>query len=74
MRQSEKETLLLLANAADTPVRAVVFPGLFREGPAADKPLDLAGTYRDESGNTVEARSSLSVTVPANGFKILKKT
>ena len=73
IRQSEKETLILLANAADTPVRAVVFPGLFREGPAANEPVDLSGTYLDEAGNTAEARSSLSLTVPANGYRILKK-
>ncbi len=73
VRQSEAETLLLLANAADTPVRAVLYPGLFREGPVADTPLDLSGTFFEKAGNTVEARSTLSVSVPANGFVILKK-
>ncbi|MBR0507803.1 MAG: glycoside hydrolase family 13 protein [Clostridia bacterium] len=73
IRQSEAETLLLFANAADAPVRASVFPALFREGPAADEPLDLSGAYLDETGETVEARSVLSVTVPANDFRILKK-
>ena len=73
IRQSEAETLLLFANAADAPVRASVFPALFREGPAADEPLDLSGAYLDETGEPVEARSVLSVTVPANGFRILKK-
>ncbi len=73
IRQSESETLILIANAADTPTRAVVYPALFREGPAAGEPLDLAGTYLDENGSAVEARSSLSVTVPASGFRILKK-
>jgi glycosidase len=73
IRKSGRETLLLFANAADAPVRASVFPALFREGEAADEPLDLSGSYLDESGETVEARSVLSVAVPANGFRILKK-
>ena len=57
----------------DTPVRAVLYPALFREGPDAAEPLDLSGTFRDDSGEVVTARSALSVTVPANGFRILKK-
>ena len=73
IRQSSEETLILLANAADTPVRASVFSALFREGDAPEPP-DLSGTYRDEHGNPVEARSTLSVTIPANGFRILKKS
>ena len=72
IRKSERETLILLANAADTPARAVVFPGLFREGPDT-KPLELAGTYRDGNGEVFTARSTLSVTLPANGFRILRK-
>ncbi len=73
IRQSEAETLILLANAADTPARASIYPALFREGSAADEPLALAGTYLDESGEPVTARGTLSVTIPANGFRILKK-
>lgn len=73
IRESERETLILLANAADTPVRTVLYPGLFREGPDAMKPLDLSGTYLDGNGNVVTARSTLSLSVPANGFRILKK-
>ncbi len=73
IRSSAKETLILLANAADAPVRAVLYPALFREGPDATEPLDLAGTYFDEDGEALLARSTLSLTVPANGFRILKK-
>ncbi len=72
IRESEAETLLLLANAADAPVRAVLYPALFREGPAGKAP-DLSGAYLDEAGVRIEARSSLSLTVPANGFRILRK-
>ena len=74
IRRSERETLILLANAADTAVRSVLFPGLFREGPDADAPLELSGTYRSVDGEVVTARSSLTVTVPANGYKILRKS
>ena len=74
IRRSERETLILLANASDAAVRTVLFPGLFREGPDADAPLDLSGTYRSEDGEVVTARSSLTVTVPANGYKILRKS
>ena len=73
IRESEAETLILLANAADAPVRAVLYPALFREGPDAGTAPDLSGTFRDETGKPIEARSSLSLTVPANGFRILKK-
>ena len=73
VRRSESETLILLANASDRPERAIVYPALFREGPVSDEPLELSGTYRDENGETVLARSTLSVTVPKNGFRILKK-
>ena len=73
VRKSESETLILLANASDRPERAIVYPALFREGPTSDEPLDLSGTYLDENGETVSARSTLSVTVPKNGFRILKK-
>ena len=73
VRESERETLILLANASDAPVRAVVYPALFREGSAAIDPLSLAGLYRDANGAAIEARSTLSATVPANGFLILKK-
>lgn len=72
IRQSAKETLILLANAADTPSRAILYPALFREG--AEVLGSLEGTYRDESGKTVECRSTLSVTVPANGFCVLRKS
>jgi glycosidase len=72
IRESEKEMLILLANAADAPVRAVLSPALFFEGPNESLP-ELAGTYTDESGNTVTARSTLSLTVPANGFRILRR-
>lgn len=73
LRKSERETLLLFANAADTTVRASVFPALFREGPALDGSLDLSGSFLDESGEPVGASGVLSVTIPANGFRILKK-
>ena len=74
IRKSERETLILLANAADTPVRSVLYPALFHEGPAALEPLDLSGTYWDESGEVITARSTLTLTVPANGFRILRKS
>ena len=74
IRRSERETLILLANASDAAVRTVLFPGLFREGPDADTPLDLSGTYRSEDGEVVTARSSLTLSVPANGYKILRKS
>ena len=73
IRESAREMQILLANAADAPVKAVLFPALFREGPAAGDPFSLSGRYLDENGNTIEARSTLSLTVPANGFRILKK-
>lgn len=73
IRKSGQETLILLANAADTPARTVLYPGLFREGPDACEPLDLSGTYFDENGEAIPVRSTLSLTVPANGFRILKK-
>ena len=74
IRKSERETLILLANAADTPVRSVLYPALFHEGPAALEPLDLSGTYWDESGEVITARSTLTLSVPANGFRILRKS
>ncbi len=74
VRRSAKETLILLANASDTQVRTVLFPGLFREGPDAGEPLDLSGTYVSEDGEVVTARSSLTLTVPANGYQILRKS
>jgi 4-alpha-glucanotransferase len=73
IRRSETETRILLANASDRPERAILYPALLREGPAADEPLDLSGAYLDENGKTVTAQSTLSVTVPQNGFRILKK-
>lgn len=73
IRESAAETLILLANASDAPVRAVLSPALFREGPDAGEPAVLSGTYETESGERIAARSTLSVSVPANGFRILKK-
>ncbi|MBQ6236236.1 MAG: tRNA (adenosine(37)-N6)-dimethylallyltransferase MiaA [Clostridia bacterium] len=73
IRRSERETLILLANASDAAVRTVLFAGLFREGPDANEPLNLSGTYRSEGGEVVTARSSLTLTVPANGYKLLRK-
>ncbi len=73
IRESEAETLLLLVNAADAPVKAVLFPAQFHEGAAATEPFALAGTYVDENGDALTARGSLSVSIPANGFRILKK-
>ncbi len=73
IRTSVRETLILLANASDSQVRTALYPGLFREGPDASEPLDLAGTYLCENGEVLTARNSLSLTVPANGFRILKK-
>lgn len=73
IRESANETLLLVANAADTPVRAVLFPAQFREGSAADNPLSLAGSWLDENGMPVEAKSTLTLSVPANGFRILRR-
>ena len=60
-------------NAADAPVKAVLFPAQFHEGAAATEPFALAGTYVGENGATLTARGSLSVSIPANGFRILKK-
>ena len=74
IRKSERETLILLANAADTLVRTVLYPALFHEGPAALEPLDLSGAYWDENGEVITARSTLTLTVPANGFRILRKS
>ena len=74
LRKSERETLILLANASDAPVRTVLFPALFREGPDAKEPPALSGLYLDENGEVFEARSTLSLTVPANGFRLLRKS
>ena len=73
IRKSVKETLILLANAGDSETRTALYPGLFREGPDAAAPLDLSGTYLDESGEVILARSTLSLSVPASGFRILRK-
>lgn len=73
VRKSETETLILIANASDRSERAILYPALFREGPAANEPLDLSGLYLDENGETVTARSTLSIVIPANSFRLLKK-
>ena len=51
----------------------MLFPAQFHEGEAATEPFALAGTYVDENGDALTARGSLSVSIPANGFRILKK-
>ena len=73
VRDSETETLILLVNADDKPTRAVLYPALFTEGPHAERPLAFAGAYRTQDGETIEARATLSVTVPGTGVKLLKK-
>ena len=74
VRDSKDETLLLLVNAGAAPTRAVLYPALFREGPDADKPLSLTGRYTATDGSTVDVRDTLSVTVPANGALLLRKS
>ena len=73
IRDTERETRILLVNSDDNPVRAILYPALFCEGPDAEKPLAFAGAYRTETGGTVEARASMSVMVPGTGVVLLKK-
>ena len=73
IRDSERETLIMLVNADDEPTRAVLYPALFSEGPDADRPFAFSGVYRAADGEAVEARSTLSVAVPGTGVKLLRK-
>ena len=73
IRDCADELLILLVNAGDAPFRASVYPALFREGPDANRPLSLAGVYRDTNGNAVTARDTLCCTVPPVSAVILRK-
>ncbi len=73
IRDSERETLILLVNAGDMPCRMSIYPALFREGPDANKPFSFAGVYHDAEGNAVTARNTLSCTLPPVSARIFRK-
>lgn len=73
LRYSKTETVVLLTNRSDRERNAVLYPALLFEGADANTPVPFDGVYTGLNGECVTAKASLCVSVPKNGFVLLKK-
>lgn len=74
LRHTDTESALLLVNRGGEARTVSFYPSLLPHGPDAFKQVPFAGEYHDAlSGENVTARSTLRVTVPAHGFRLLIK-
>ena len=73
VRYTDTETVIGLVNRRGAEKRVLVQPHLLYEGPDAETPIPLAGSYRTLDGKTVTVDQTLSAVLPPYAAVIYRK-